>query len=681
MKKIYIILSFIIGIGFTLSSCSDYLDSDYLFDERMSIEDVFTSRAYSDKWLARAYFFLGDNHLLDVASKGYVPFCFADDMYFGDRDDRYKAWKNGEYNEGGLAGESAEIWNKCYKGIRQASIYLNNIDMNTEYTAEEIADNKAQAHFLKAYFYWIMLRLFGPVPIVPDQGIDYMEDYDAVAQPRNTYDECVTYITNELVLAAQALPLDRAIQEIARPTRGAALALRAKVLLYAASPLMNGQTPADIASELVDDQGNRLLPEAYDESKWAKAAAAAKDVIELNRYTLFVSYATDKGDIAFPATIAPPYHPEFSEQAWPNGWKDIDPFESYRAIFNGTVSAFENKELIFTRGQNTGDQSINNMVIHQLPRVAKGWNTHGLTQKQCDAYYMNDGTDCPGKDKEINRGDGSERMSGYVTKEDVEAGRYKPLSEGVSLQYANREPRFYASVAYNGDVWNLLNSNKNAGEPQNIQVFYYRGDGNGYTNSMFWLRTGIGVKKFVQPDDMGKGDNNEELIKKKVEPAIRYAEVLLIYAEALNELNGQYDIPSWDGNKTHIIKRDINEMKKGIRPIRIRAGVPDYTQEEYDDPIEFRKKLKRERQIELMGEGHRYFDLRRWLDAPVEESTPIYGCNTLATKEMADVFHTPVAVPSLPTTFSRKMWFWPINHTELKRNKRLTQNPGWTYPE
>lgn len=79
---------------------------------------------------------------------------------------------------------------------------------------------------------------------------------------------------------------------------------------------------------------------------------------------------------------------------------------------------------------------------------------------------------------------------------------------------------------------------------------------------MFWLRTGIGVKKFVHPDDMGKGDNNEDLIKKKVEPAIRYAEVLLIYAEALNELGGQYDIPSWDGSKTHMVKRDINEMKK-----------------------------------------------------------------------------------------------------------------------
>lgn len=681
MKKKYIILSFIISLGFTLGACTDYLDSDFLFDERMSTEDVFTSRAYSDKWLAHAYFFLGDNHLLDVSSKGYIPFTFADDMYFGDRDDRYKAWKNGEYSENGLDGESTQIWNKSYKGIRQTSIYLNNIDMNQEYTAEELADNKAQAHFLRAYFYWIMLRLFGPVPIVSDEGIDYMKDYDAVAQPRNTYDECVAYITNDLTLAAKALPLSRAIQEVARPTCGAALALRAKVLLYAASPLMNGKTPEDIASALVDSKGKRLLPEAYDESKWAKAAAAAKDVIELNRYSLFVSYFKNTGDIANPATIIPPTHPEFSKQDWPDGWRNIDPFESYRSIFNGTVSAFENPELIFTRGQNCGDQNINNMVIHQLPRAGKGWNTHGITQKQCDAYYMNDGMDCPGKDKEIGRGNGSNRTSGYVSKEDVTNGHYKPLAEGVSLQYANREPRFYASVAYNGSVWNLLNSNINAGESQNIQVFYYRGDGNGYTNSMFWLRTGIGVMKYVHPDDMGKGDNNEELIKKKVEPAIRYAEILLIYAEALNELSGQYDIPSWDGSKTHTIKRDVAEIRKGIRPIHIRAGIPDFTQEVYDDQNTFRKSLKRERQIELMGEGHRYFDLRRWLDAPEEESTPIYGCNTLATREMADVFHTPVAVPSLPTTFSRKMWFWPINHTELRRNKLLTQNPGWTNPE
>lgn len=120
-------------------------------------------------------------------------------------------------------------------------------------------------------------------------------------------------------------------------------------------------------------------------------------------------------------------------------------------------------------------------------------------------------------------------------------------------------------------------------------------------------------------------------------------------------------------------------MKKGIRPVRIRAGLPDYNAQVYGNQDEFRATLKRERQIELMGEGHRYFDLRRWMDAPQEESQPIYGYNVYATVEQRDIFHTPVVVTSLPTTFSKKMWFWPLSHTELKRNKRLTQNPGWTY--
>lgn len=679
MNKRSFILSTIIGLSFMLSSCSDFLDSEYLFENRMTIDEVFQSKDYTEKWLARTYVFLGSGHLADVSSKGNTPFCFADDMYFGDRDDRYKVWKNGEYSEDGVDGVGGRVWNRSYKGIRQASILLNNIDMNKEMTHEEIAHFKAQAHFLRAYYYWLMLRLFGPIPIVADEGIDYTEDYDAVAQARNTYDECVEYITNELVVAAENLPLNPDLLSVARPTRGAALALRAKVLLYAASPLMNGKAPADVASEMVDNEGKHLLPETYDESKWAKAAAAAKDVIDLNVYQLYTTNFKVSGDPAFPATITPPHNDEFSDQDWPNGWKNIDPFESYRAIFNGSTGALDNTELIFTRGQNQAAEGIDVMVVHQLPRDAGGWNTHGITQKQCDAYYMANGMDAPGKDKEIGRGDGTDRASGYVTKEDVTAGRYKPLAEGVSLQYANREPRFYASVAYNGSVWHLLK------EPlvqnQEKQVFYYRGSGNGYTNSMFWLRTGIGVMKFVHPDDTSTGGSTDR-IKKKIEPAIRYAEILMIYAEALNELGGTtYNIPSWDHSKTHVIKRDITEMKKGIRPIRIRAGVPDYEVNVYESQNEFRKKLKRERQIELMGEGHRYYDIRRWMDAPIEEAMPIYGCNTLATKDMRDIFHVPVAVPSLPTTFSKKMWFWPIKHSELRRNKYLTQNPGWTNPD
>ena len=678
MRKIYLILLTTLG-GFFLS-CTDYLESDQYFKDRMTLDKVFSSEEYSEEWLAHTFSFL-QNSNADVASKHNTPHCFADDMYYGDRDETldikeagqlaYSRFKAGNYYE----NEKQGGWEGAYKGIRNATVFIHNIDQNKVFSEQKIADYKAQARFVRAYYYWILLRKYGPIPILPDEGIDYTKDYDEIATPRNSYEECAEYISDEMLLAAKDLPLHRDEQAVARPTRGAALATRAKALLYAASPLANGNTD-EVAQELVDDQGRKLLSTDYDEKKWAKAAAAAKDVIEMGVYELYTANFRTSGNAAFPPTIVPPHDNEFSNQDWPNGWANIDPFESYRAVFNGTLSASENPELIFTRGQNQGGESIQSMVAHQLPRIASGWNTHGLTQKQVDAYYMNNGDDAPGKDKEIGRGDGSNRLTGYVTREDVEAGRYRPLAEGVSLQYANREPRFYASVAYNGSVWHLTNEEEERNREK--QVFYYRGDGNGYTNTMFWLRSGIGVMKFVHPRDTYLRGEMGRIVP-KAEPAIRYADILLMYAEALNELNGSHSIPSWDGSKTHTISRDVSEMKKGIRPIRIRGGVPDYTTGVYGSQDELRKAIKRERQIELMGEGQRYYDLRRWKDAPVEESLPIYGCNVLMNAAQRDLFHTPVAVWSFPTTFSKKMWFWPIQHSELKRNIRLTQNPGWTY--
>jgi hypothetical protein len=680
-KILYTVLLIVCCTGF-ISSCSDdYLDSSTYFKDRLTEEKVFESKVYSEEWLANVFEELrGIN--ADVASKGVTPHNFADDMYYGDRDSDYDPSKNelsynmfrmGQYTENDKQG----TWIQSYRGIRNASTFIHNIYMNTEMSAEEIDDYRGQARFARAYLYWLLLRKYGPIPLLPDKGLDYTDSYDDLAVPRSTYEDCAAFVSSEMLLAAQEMEargMVRGQDGSARPSVGAALATRAKVLIYAASPLANGNT-SSYAARLVDDQGNQLLSSDYQEEKWAKAAAAAKDVMELGIYHLYTVPVQETGENA---TVIPPDDNNFSNKSWPSGWSDIDPAKSYAQVFDGTLPASGNPELIFTRGNNQNGESIRAMVAHQLPRSATGWNTHGLTQKLVDAYAMNDGTDIPGKDMEIGRGDGSDRVNGYVTQQDYEAGMYRPLRPDVSLQYANREPRFYASVAFNGSFWSLLNESQERN--RNQQVFYYRNNpkGNGFNSSnAYWLRTGFGVKKYVHPSDTFEGGNNANIVFKP-EPAIRYADILLMYAEALNELDGPHNISAWNGG-TYNITRNITEMQEGIHPVRIRGGVPDYPANVYNDKDALRKKLKRERFIEFLAEGQRYYDLRRWMDAPVEESLPIYGCNILMNKEDRDLFHQPVAVWALETTFADKMWFWPISLTELKRNNRLTQNPGWNY--
>lgn len=689
MNKKYKVLSacFVVGAAMALSSCSDYLDSDKYFADRTTLEQVFTDKERSQEWLAYAFSFLKDDNA-DVVSKNANTnsFSFADDMYYGDRDidyDSKESWQlsynkfhMGEYNE----NEFNDAWGRCYKGIYQASIFIHNIDRNTDMTEKERSDYKGMARFVRAYYYWLLLRRYGPIPLMPDEGVDYTQSYDDLATPRSSYEECATFIADEMAKAASELQeYKRDGEHITQPTIGAALAARAIVLTFAASPLANGNTD-EYAKELVDDQGRQLLNSDYQEEKWAKAAAACRDVIELGVYDLYHASFNNSDLPGNPATIAPADTANaWAHADWPNGWRNIDPLQSYRALFDGDVSPEDNPEIIFTRGNQaaSGDnQNIIAFALHEMPRSLNGWNTHGITQKMCDAYYMNDGTDCPGKDKEIGRGDGSERLTGFTTARDYRKGKYKPLGPNVSLQYANREPRFYASVGYNGCYWEGLGDA--TASNHNKQVFYYRGDagGNGYNNSQFYLRTGIGCRKYYNPNDY---TSDYGTFKSRCEPAIRYADILLLYAECLNELDGTYEEKSWDGSQTYSISRSESEIKRGIHPIRIRAGLPDYTEETYASKDLLRAKIKRERMIELMGEGKRYFDLRRWKDAPVEENLQNYGCNVMMDNKHKTEFQQIIPIYNLKSTFADKMYFWPIRHDELKHNKRLTQNPGWTY--
>lgn len=158
-KKLYILLISVLGLS--IQSCSDYLDSDYIFRDRETIEKVFTDRDKTEAWLANAFSYLSDA-CADVCNKRVTPHCFADDMYYGDDDGSIQESKEGElsYNEfkEGLYDENTKqgMWERCYQGIRQATIFIQYVDMNDKFESEaERLDYKAQARFVRAYYCWL----------------------------------------------------------------------------------------------------------------------------------------------------------------------------------------------------------------------------------------------------------------------------------------------------------------------------------------------------------------------------------------------------------------------------------------------------------------------------------------------------------------------------------------------
>ena len=659
MKKlVYYILLSISALSF--SACTDYINVDKYFYDQVSLDSAFSKRIYVDGWLSSAY------SVMNKLGEYKEPFRWAsDDLYHPDMKEYVEGSYSADKPKGDENAGESRLW-KYYEGIRKASTFLDNVDRCPELTMDEIADMKGQARFLRAYCYWALIRVFGPVPLIPLEGLDADLSYEELSLPRAHFDEIVSFIDTELAETARLLPMRRTVNNLGRPTRGAALGLRARVLLYAASPLYNGNLDF---FNVVDNKGNQLISQTYDESKWAKAAAAAKDVIELAKTSGLYELYTIAPKIGTLDMYRPPVHPEYSTKDYPDGWANIDPLLSYKSNFDGSVQGSKNPELIFTRTSD-GTGTINDWMYQALPRTISGNNRLCVTQKQVNAYAMYDG---PTISEAANTGDYV--TTGFTTEAYSENNPFLPAK--VSLMYNKREPRFYASIAYNGSVWEAAS----ASEPRyrNQQIFYYRGTEDGKQGFKEECPlTGMTLKKFYNSED-SRTDGG--YVIEKTEMTIRYAEILLIYAEALNELSeGEvYHLKTYS-NEDVEIKRDEDEMRYAIKRIRMRAGVPDYTNETYKNQADFRVKLKRERQVELLGENSmRYFDLRRWKDALTEENQLLQGCNINISDDdtyIAD-FYKETPVSSVHKVFEQRMYLFPFPTYELKRNVNLTQNPGW----
>lgn len=656
MKKILLYIFLPIVAGGMFSSCSDYLDVDKYFYDQLSIDSAFSKRKYVDGWLSNAF----EPIQYITEGEGMRRWMSDDIVKYEGRD-----YQNGNYSASTNNGDSENLLYKAYEAVRKASTFIDNVDRCGELTQVEKADMKGQMRFIRAYAYWSLIRHFGPVPLIPEHGLDVSLSYEELSLPRAPLDDIIDFINEDLVIAARSLPMTRTVNNMGRPTRGAALALRARILLWAASPLMNGNK--DLFN-VKDNHGNQLVPQEYDESKWAKAAAAAKEVMDLGLYELY----TIEPDPDTPEYERPPYNAKYSDKNFPDGWANVDPYLSYKSIFDGTIIGSKNPELIFTR-TSRGNEQINHWVSNCMPRTLSGSNLIGVSQKQIDAYYMDNG-----QTVQEAKATGYYKEDGFTTSDNpLNPGGAPFLPANVSWQYAHREPRFYASIAYCGSIWVCASANE--AQYRNKQIFYYRdlNDGKqGFKEDC--PLTGIGFKKFVNDEDaFTQGGYRMD----KTENTIRYAEMLLIYAEALNELTpGQsYTVEKYNG-ETMTVQRDVNEIRSAMKPIRMRAGVPDFDDVVYENQELFRTALKRERQIELVGENcFRYYDLRRWKDALLEENQPLMGCNINISDDETRIqeFYRPTVVASMPKVFTQRMYLWPFPDKELKRNVNLTQNPGW----
>ncbi|MCR4571593.1 MAG: RagB/SusD family nutrient uptake outer membrane protein [Bacteroidales bacterium] len=541
----------------------------------------------------------------------------------------------------------ANDWASMYEGIRCCDILVENIDKVPDMTMQEKEQWKAEASFLKAYYHFNLVRKWGPVPVIR-KSLPIDSDVETVRVYRENIDTCFNFILRLLDKAYKNLPLAvESNDELGRITQPVCAALKAKVAVYAASPLFNGNE--EMAS-LVDNQGRMLFPAKSAEEKaerWRYAVTACEDAIRVCEQANIRLY--NISDVSANYRLTDSLRQTLTlRNAFNNRW---------------------NSEVIWG---NTQIQSSGDMLAFQqwtMPNMTEnahstgGYRFIGVPLKIVDQFYTRNGLPMANDRDWDGVNPNALKTGGESTNYWMEEG-YTSITSNF-----DREPRFYAFLGFDGGKWLGQLANYNDLKPEDVLHIECRNGGHeGRSGGEVGPVTGYFAKK-LYPIYCNFTGTNQFTSYRYAWPIIRLTDLYLLYAEAVNEAEGPNGFHS-------------DKMFEYLDAVRSRAGIPGVkaawdshsnSPGYYNTQYGLRNIIHRERLIELSFESQRYWDIRRWKEAPNEYSKGIYGW-TVTGSAPEDYYVRKLIATQ---TFGLKDYFWPIYTYYLDRNPNLVQNLGW----
>jgi len=687
-------------VGLT-SSC-DFLSIEKFIENDLKLDSVFAQRRLLENFMWGTTTYLPSDEG-NIIHGGMTPGPLA-------TDEGFTTWPTGGYP--GMAFVMGEVsannlhafgagggsWSNWYRAIRQCNMVLARMDECVDCVRADKDRFTGYTKFMRAYAYYLLLMNYGPIIIIGDEVVPNNEVLEFYDRPRDLYDSCVHYICRQFEEAAIDLPYrqENQVMDFGRPTKGAAYGLVARLRLQHASDLFNGGASARsyYGNWTRKTDGAHYIQQSYEPKRWAVAAAAAKRVIDLtdnrgkmyNLHTVklppgFVMYEgvtnvvteivkdpeTDEETTVVVSsgglptnTRDPNYLKEWNDDGT-GGAGGICPYQSYLHMFSGDAEMTGISEFVW--GQRS--YTMRNLIRYSFPQTNNGFNGLCVTQKIIDAYEMLDGNSITSSSSQYPY-----KPDGLTDKRSFPYFDYR-LNLGVSNMYINREPRFYASIGFSECFWPNRSTMNIANRELTVQYYVDSSDGMSGAKPEDYPITGYVIKKWVSNIDACNAGEGAIQLNKPF-PIIRYAEILLSYAEALNQLGGN----SFTVNGVNYF-RDMEEIKKSFNLVRYRSGLPGLNDLDVEDASLVMSKIKHERMLEFLYENRRYFDVRRWGDYEASENEPITGMNTSGTK---NVYYQKVIVPSARVALrvvDRKMIFLPIPQSEIRRLPSFDQNPGW----